>query len=337
MIDYKKLENILTKNKSFLLSTHVNPDADAIGSEIAMYNILNQLGKEVRIINHSAMPYNLQFLDPEKKIEKYDKEKHDVLFDKLDVFVALDFNKADRIVSMQEAFEKSTTLKICIDHHQDAGNAFDHHFVGTDFSATGHIIYDFIEQTNIAKLNSEIANPLYAAIMTDTGSFRFDRTNSELHRIIANLLEYDVDPVNIYGEIYDENKLNKLKIFGIALSSLKVIGNGKISYMLITQKDFEEVDAIESDTDNIVEYSLSVENVVLGMLFIEHKDGFKLSLRSKGIIPVNELAKEFNGGGHTNAAGVRMHDSKLEDMLPKILERAEFYIKNYNQERNDKA
>jgi len=332
MIDYNKLKNILTDNKSFLLSTHVNPDADAIGSEIAMYNILNQIGKEVRIINHSTMPYNLQFLDPDNKIEKYDKEKHDDLFDNSDVIVALDFNKADRLVSMQEVFEKSTVLKICIDHHQDAGNAFDHHFVGTDYSATGHIIYDFIKQTNVAELNSEIANPLYAAIMTDTGSFRFGRTNSELHRIIADLLKYDVDPVNIYSEIYDENKLNKLKIFGKALSSLKVIGNGKISYMLITQKDFEEVDAIESDTDNIVEYSLTVENVVLGMLFIEHKDGFKVSLRSKGTIPVNKLAKEFNGGGHTNAAGVRMHDSRLEDMLPKFLERAEFYITNHLQE-----
>jgi len=334
MIDYKKLENIIRDNNSFLLSTHVNPDADAIGSEIAMYNILKQSGKKVRIINHSAMPYNLQFLDPEKKVEKYDKEKHDHLFDKTDVFVALDFNKADRIVSMQEAFEKSNLLKICVDHHQDAGNSFDHHFVGTDYSATGHIIYDFLKKTKIAELNSEIANPLYAAIMTDTGSFRFERTNSELHRIIAELLEHDVDPVKIYGNIYDENKLNKLKIFGRALSSLKVIGNGKISYMLITQKDFEEVDAIESDTENIVEYSLTVENVVLGMLFIEHKDGFKVSLRSKGNIPVNELAKEFNGGGHTNAAGVRMYDSGLEEMFPKILERAEFYLKNHSQEYN---
>jgi phosphoesterase RecJ-like protein len=271
-------------------------------------------------------------LDPDKKIEKYDKEKHDALFDKSEVLVALDFNKTDRLVSMQEAFEKSTTLKICIDHHQDAGNSFNHHFVGTDFSATGHIIYDFIKQTNIAKLNDEIANPLYAAIMTDTGSFRFERTNADLHRIIADLLEYDVDPVKIYGNIYDENKLNKLMIFGRALSSLKVISNGKISYMLITQKDFEEVNAIESDTDNIVEYSLTVENVILGMLFIEHKDGFKVSLRSKGNIPVNKLAQEFNGGGHTNAAGVRMHDSRLEEMLPKILERAEFYINNYSQE-----
>ena len=129
MIDFKKLYKILIENKSFLLSTHVNPDADAIGSEIAMLNILNQISKKVRIINHSATPYNLQFLDPANKIEKYDKEKHDPLFEESDVIVALDFNKADRLVSMQEAFEKSTTLKICIDHHQDAGNAFDHHFV----------------------------------------------------------------------------------------------------------------------------------------------------------------------------------------------------------------
>ncbi len=332
MIDFNKLENILNVNNSFILSTHVNPDADAIGSEIAMFKILIHLNKEVRIINHSEMPYNLKFLDTENKIEKYNKEKHDSLFNNTDVFIALDFNNADRLVSMQRVFEDSSLLKICIDHHQDAGNSFNHHFVGTDYSATGHILYDFIKQTTIVELSTEIANPLYAAIMTDTGSFRFERTNSELHRIIAELLEYNVNPVDIYSRIYDENKLNKLKIFGRALSSLKVVGNGKISYMLITQKDFEEVNAIESDTDNIVEYSITVENVVLGMLFIEHKDGFKVSFRSKGNIPVNKLAKEFSGGGHTNAAGVRLHDSKLKEMLPKILKRAEFYLNNQNQE-----
>ncbi len=327
-MDFNKLTEIIKNNNSFFLTTHVNPDADAIGSEIALQQILSQLKKEIIIINHSATPYNLKFLDPEKRIEKYDEEKHKKYLIESDVLVALDFNRADRLVSMKNAFTESKKLKICIDHHQDAEDFADYYFTGAEYSATGHILYDLVDKTNIVKMNREIAYPIYAAIMTDTGSFRFERTNSELHRIVADLLGYGIQPNEVYDKLYDESKLSKLKLLGRCLNSFQTI-DGKIGYMILSQKDFVELDAIESDTENFVNFILSIEGVKLGLLFIELNNGFKVSFRSKGDLPVNKLAAEFGGGGHLNASGARFRDKEMHKMINVILNKAKEYSEKY--------
>ncbi len=333
-MDFKILKKIIIENNVFLLTTHVNPDADAIGSEIAMYRILKSLGKDVYIINHSTTPYNLEFFDTENIIRVFDEEKHKQLFDEADVLIALDFNRANRVVSMQKVFAEFNGIKICIDHHQDPEDFVNHNFIDDNYAATGHIIYDFIKQTKLVDLNYEIAYPLYAAIMTDTGSFRFERTSPELHRIISELLETGVDPGEVYDRIYDQSKISKIKLLGRTLDTLKLIDNDRIGYMHILQSTFKELGALESDTENFVNYPLSIENVVLSLLFIELKDGFKVSLRSKGNIPVNEIAANFGGGGHTNAAGARFHNSAMIDEMPKILNFTIEFFNNYYQEQN---
>ena len=330
MIDFNQLKNILLDNNSFLITTHVNPDADAIGSEIALYNILKETGKKARIVNHSITPYNLLFLDKENIIEHYSPEKHADIFEDADVLVAVDFNRSNRIVRMESGFLKSQKLKICIDHHQDYEKIFDNIFIDTDYSATGHIIYDFIEETGIVKLSYETAEPIYAAIMTDTGSFRFERTTPQIHKISAKLLEAGVVPGDVYDKIYDQSKFSKIKLLGRAVNSMKLYGERQeVSYMRLKRQDFEETNAIESDTDGFVNVSLSVENVKLGLLFLELKEGFKVSFRSKGLIPVNRLASEFGGGGHINAAGLRIRDGNIEEYIPKILNLALEYVKQF--------
>jgi len=331
MIDFQKLAHIISTHQSFLITTHVNPDADAIGSEIAFSNMLKLIGKDFSIINHSETPYNLRFLDTENAIEKYNPEHHNSYFNSADVFVALDFNRADRMVSMQKSFTDVNKIKVCIDHHQDPEEFVDFQFIDSEYAATGHILYDFITITGIIKLNKEIAAPIYAAIMTDTGSFRFERTTAELHRIIANLLDTGINPTEIYNQLYDESKLSKIKLLGKCLNSLELIDENKIGYMIITQSDFIELNAIESDAENFVNFILSVQDVKLGMLFIELKNGFKVSFRSKGKLPVNKLAGLFGGGGHQNASGARFRESKMSDMLPKILREAEKFINNYSK------
>ncbi|MGB5896430.1 MAG: bifunctional oligoribonuclease/PAP phosphatase NrnA [Ignavibacteriaceae bacterium] len=333
-MDFQILKKIIEENKSFLLTTHVNPDADAIGSEIAMYKILKALGKHVQIINHSSTPFNLEFFDPDNIILKFDEARDKKVFDETDVLIALDFNRTNRMVSMQKIFSDSNKIKVCIDHHQDPEDFVDHYFIDDQYSSTGHIICDFIEQTELVDLSYEIAYPLYAAIMTDTGSFRFEKTSSELHKIIARLLETGVDPVEVYDKIYDQSKISKIKLLGRSLDSLKLIDSDRIGYMNILQSTFIELGAFESDTENFVNYPLSIENVVLSLLFIELKDGFKVSFRSKGNIPVNKIAANFGGGGHTNAAGARFHDSKMNDEMPKILNFTIEFFNNYSQEEN---
>ena len=126
MIDFEKLKNIILNNSSFLLTTHVNPDADAIGSEIAFYYLLKKLGKNVFIINHSSIPYNMEFFNKGNIIQTFNEDLHKNIFNEVDVLVALDFNRADRTVRMENGFRESNKLKICIDHHQDPENFVDH-------------------------------------------------------------------------------------------------------------------------------------------------------------------------------------------------------------------
>ncbi len=332
MIDFKTLESLILANDKFLITTHVNPDADAIGSEIAFHLILKKLGKETHIINHSEIPYNLKFLDRENVLIKFEKAIHSKILNEVDVLLALDFNRADRIVRMSDDFRNSKKIKICIDHHQDEEDFVDHQFIDTTYSATGHIIYDFIKKTGIVKLDYDLAYPIYAAIMTDTGSFRFERTTPELHRIAAELLELNVNPGEVFDQIYEQSYLSKVKLLGTALESLQLFGaNKQIGYMILNQQDFRRCNGIESDTDNIVNFSLSVQNVKIGLLFIELKEGFKVSFRSKGNIPMNKLASEFGGGGHTNAAGARFHKEIMNEMIEIILNKAEEYVEKYNR------
>jgi bifunctional oligoribonuclease and PAP phosphatase NrnA len=328
MIDFKKLTDIINANQSFLITTHVNPDADAIGSEIAFYELLKMLGKKSVIVNHSETPYNLNFLDAEIVIEKFDETLHKTSFNTSDVLVAMDFNRSDRMVSMQKVFIESKLLKICIDHHQDPEDFVDIQFIDSEYAATGHILLDFIKRTKIVSITKDIAAPLYAAIMTDTGSFRFERTTAELHRSVAELLDTGIDPTSIYDQLYDESRLSKIKLLGRSLNSLKLISNDSIGYMILTQKDFNELKAMESDTENFVNFIISIEGVKLGLLFIELKNGFKVSFRSKGKVPVNKLAGVFGGGGHINAAGARFTEANMTNMIPKILKEAEVFFYN---------
>ncbi|MHB8906108.1 MAG: DHH family phosphoesterase [Melioribacteraceae bacterium] len=326
MNDFSSLKKIIDEHGSFLLSTHVNPDADALGSQLGFYLILKKLGKKVRVINHSVTPYNLEFLDQYNVIEKFDESVHANVFDESEVFVLLDLNQGNRIASMEKGLRAFKGLKVCIDHHQDTENLFDFVFGGIEYSATSEIIYDFIEETKIVELDYAIALQLYSGIMTDTGSFRFDRTSPRIHRIMAELLEKGVSPTDVYDKIYDQFKFGRVKLLGEALSSVQLDSTQKIAYMVVRREQLNQNDATEADIDGFVNYCLTIQGVQIGILFYELKDGIKVSFRSKGEIPVNKLAKEFNGGGHTNASGIRLFNTTVEDVKEKIISAAQRYL-----------
>ena len=329
MIDFNLLDEIIIQNKSFILTTHVNPDADAIGSEIALFKVLKLLKKEVRIINHSSTPYNLKFLDNNNVVEKFIPEIHTTVLNEYDAIIVLDLNNLSRTVSMKDYILNSPSKIICIDHHQNPEINADYFFIDTEVSATAEIILDFLLIKHKDFINNEIAIPIYAAIMTDTGSFRFERTTPKLHRDIAFLIEKGANPVEIYDKIYDQSKFSKIKLLGRTLNSIQLLHNNKLAYMIITQNDFIETEAEESDTDNFVNYNLSIEGVCLGLLFIELKNGFKVSIRSKGDIRADLLAKNFNGGGHKNAAGARFYEQKMDqNIINKIIENSIDYLKS---------
>jgi len=326
MSDFSLLKKNIEEHQTFLLSTHVNPDADALGSELAFYLILKKLGKKVKVVNHSSTPYNLEFLDEEKVIQKFNEAEHGQIFEDAEVFVLLDLNQANRIVKMEKGFRSFKGIKVCIDHHLDPENVFDNYFGSADYSATSEIIYDFIEQTKIVGIDYSIALQLYAGIMTDTGSFRFDRTNPRIHRIMAELLETGVNPTTVYDKIYDQFKFARIKLLGEALSTIELDSTNQIAVMSIKLEVLTRTGATEADIDGFVNYCLTIQNIKIGILFYELKDGLKISFRSKGEIPVNKLAVEFGGGGHTNASGTRLYNTNIEEYKEKVIKAAQRYL-----------
>ncbi len=326
MSDFLKLKSLIENHNRFILSTHVNPDADALGSQLAFFRILKKLGKKAWIINHSSTPYNLQFLDEENVIEKFDEKIHSQVINEAQIFFLLDLNQAERIVKMEKSLRNFKGLKVCIDHHLNSENIFDHIFGGDSYCATAEIVYDFIDETKIVDLDFEIALNLYAGIMTDTGSFRFDRTSPKIHRIMAILLEKGVNPTDVYDKIFDQFNFGRVKLLGYALGGMQLDSTKQISYMTVTRKMLVETGSSEADVDGFVNYCLTVKGVKIGILFYELNDGIKVSFRSKGEIAVNKLALQFGGGGHLNAAGIRFTNTKLEEIKEKIIDAAKLYL-----------
>ena len=177
------------------------------------------------------------------------------------------------------------------------------------------------------KLSFFITLSLYAAIITDTGSFRFERTSPKTHIIASKLLRVGVNPKRIYELLYERDKINRLKLLGKALSSIRLDGKGKVSSMVLRLKDIKEVGGTESDIEGFVSYTLTLEGVRIGLFFLEFENGFKVSYRSRGSIPMNKLAGEFGGGGHINAAGSRLDGKSIDEYMPKVIEKAVEYLK----------
>lgn len=328
MNSFTELQKIICEKNSFILTTHVNPDADALGSELALFSFLKKLGKKVRIVNHSATPYNLQFMDENNLIEKYDSDLHCELFNTIEVCVVLDLNNASRTVKMEKAIREFQGLKICIDHHQDPEDIFDLIVGSTDYSATGEILFKFIKECNFAEMDLFIANQLYAAIMTDTGSFRFERTTPEVHEIASELIKLGVNPTLVYDKVYNQFNFGRVRLLGEALSTIELDSTKQIAYMIITSEMLERNNTTEADVDGFVNYCLTISSVKIGILFYELQDGIKISFRSKGEVAVNSLAAEFNGGGHKNASGSRLFKISIESIKEKVITKAKEYLNN---------
>ncbi len=323
---FEQCKEIFAGKKTFVLTTHVNPDGDGLGSEVALALYLTGKGKSVSVINQSETPAYYSFMKPLFPIETFTREKHESIIKDAETIIALDTNSPSRFSALKESVLQSYALKLCIDHHPDPEAFADLYVIDEPATSTGEIVFKLLKYLGENAITPPIAEALYAAIMTDTGSFRFPKTNPETHRIAAELLECGADPTSIYQKIFEEGPASKLKLLGLALDSLSILHHGAVATMTLRRKDFTETLTSEEDTDNMVNYAMSIGGVKVGLMFIELKEGVKVSFRSKGMIPINKLAKEFGGNGHLNAAGARIYNDTLDDVVKKVVERSEDYI-----------
>lgn len=325
---FDTLRSLIHKNHNFIITSHVNPDGDAIGSEIALYDYLKKLNKNPNIINYSSTPKNYKFIDRNQVIQKFTEEKHKDLILNSDVIVIVDTNEYSRLKNMKEVIKSSTAVKICIDHHLSySNNGFDYTLYDTNSPATGEILFKFFESEGNDIINKEMAIALYTAIMTDTGSFRFPRTDSETHIIASKLIELGANPDIIFDEVYNKSSFGKLKLLSLFLNKLKLIEEGRIIYSSLLLEDFEQTGTEVTDSDGFSSHMLSLDTVQIGIIFTQTKKGVKISFRSKGEIYINELAMEFGGGGHKNAAGTFVEDTNTKKVIEEVLIKTKNHIK----------
>lgn len=323
----KDIVDLIHKNQEFILTSHVNPDGDSIGSEIALHSFLSGIGKRARIINYSPTPSNYTFLDKEAVIEQFDETKHTEAISKADVIFILDTNEYERLRTMAPYIRQSSAKKVVIDHHLGLNkNGFDYFISDTDSPATGEILYRFFKDSGI-DISKQMAAALYTAIMTDTGSFRFDRTDSETHIITSELLGYGINPFEIYSEVYNKATIGKLHLLGRFLNNIVLEYEGRLAYSTVTRKAFAETATDEYAIEGFSSHLMSLESVQLGIVITETPRGVKLSFRSSGGIFSNELAKEFGGGGHQNASGAFVPGADINSLTAEVIGKAKKYLK----------
>ena len=328
----QELKNLLSAKQNVVITTHVNPDGDAIGSSVALLNFLIKMGHDVSVIVPNDYPDFLKWMKNDELIINYSNSKNESQekIKNASLIFCLDFNNLNRINEIGDYISESKAKKVLIDHHLDPSDFYDFKIHDVKASATAELVYNFLIELDSNSVDKDISEALYTGILTDTGSFKFSMS-PKVHKIVSDLMIRGVDIGFINNKIYDSNSLDKLKLIGYALSEkLEVISNGNVAYIVLSRKDLKDHNFKKGDTEGLVNYALSISNVNMAVLIIETKERIKFSFRSIGQFSVNEFAKKyFNGGGHKNAAGGSLED-KLSVALEKFLKDISKYSKDLN-------
>ncbi len=295
----KEILKKIKKYNSFLLSTHINPEGDAIGSQFAMMEFLKSLGKKVLVINDEAVPANLNFLPEQAKVEVFSDKCRNY---KADAAIILDCPSLERVGRVKELAEKLYIINI--DHHISNTKFGDINWVDDKASAAGELVYELFKKSRV-KLNKNSALNLYVAIMTDTGSFSYSNTRSKTHKIIADLLEYEINPSKIYESIYETKSFNEMLLLGETLINLKQTQDGRIIWITVKSSMLKKHNLTAENTDDFIDFVRTVKTaqVVAFLREINSGKSVKVSLRSKSGVDVNKIARHFGGGGHYLASG----------------------------------
>ncbi|MCU0452630.1 MAG: bifunctional oligoribonuclease/PAP phosphatase NrnA [Bacteroidetes bacterium] len=321
--DHIRFRELLSAPGSVVLTTHINPDGDGLGSELALAEVLRAQGASVRVVNHDAVPGPYRFLDPVgQALEQYAPEHHDGLIASARLIVVLDANQLSRLGRMEAVVTSSGADKVIIDHHPDPGTFASLTIVDTDASSTGEIVFRLLDEAGRLPLSANGANALYTAVMTDTGSFRFPKTDAELHRIVARLIDMGADPVSTYQHVFEEGPANRLQLLGEVLAGLQLAHAGRVCLFVVTRDMFRRTGTSEIDTDAFVPMTLTIGGVQIGLMFTELDDCIKVNFRSRGSVAVNRLAQAFGGNGHQNAAGARVRRMDLDTLRQDVIARA---------------
>ena len=313
-IDWTPLADLIETHDRFLVTTHVRPDGDALGSEVGMAGLLRQKGKDVRVVNASRTPPRYDFLDPQGTLFGHFGTQADpsTLVDR-EAIIILDLSAWSQLGDMADFVRSFPGKRVVIDHHvsqDDLGATF---LKDTSAEATGTLVVRAVRALG-GTLTSEVATGLLTAIAMDTGWFRHPNTKPETLRTVAELVESGAEIDSIYRLLFERNTLGRLRLMGETLAGLRTEVAGRVAYATVTRSSLARTGAIPQDTEDLVDFTVSLEGVEVGMLFLEQlRGGVKLSIRSRNGLDCARIAGLFGGGGHKAAAGA---------MLPEPIEKS---------------
>ncbi|MGN6298760.1 MAG: DHH family phosphoesterase [Ginsengibacter sp.] len=314
---------LLPEPKKIAITFHQKPDADAMGSGLGLYNFLIQFGHTVSVISPTNWPAFLNWMPGAKKVLDFELHKDEALgvLEKADWLFCLDFNVMSRTKNMEPVIESLKCTRILIDHHQQPQTEFfDYGWSDVNKSSTAEMIFDFImESGHEEKINSEVAECLYAGVMTDTGSFRFNSASSDVHKMVAKLKERGLNHSQVHENLFDNFLESRYRFFGnTLLNRMELFYEYNTALIAIPQKDLIRFNVKTGDTEGLVNFPLSIKGIRLAAIIIDRGDERKSSFRSKGGFDVNTFARKyFNGGGHFNAAGGK-NKEPLEEVVAKF-------------------
>jgi phosphoesterase RecJ-like protein len=307
-IDWPAFVEIVHKHNRFVLTSHIRPDCDALGSELGMAGVLKALGKDVLIVNGQATPPNLAFLDPDHQLKTINADvQPDQLSDR-EILMILDTSAWAQLGPMSDVVRTTSARKIILDHHVSQDDLGATAFKDTAAEATGRLVAEAAEHLGVG-LTPEIATALYAALATDTGWYRFPSTTPSTYRLAAGLMEAGASPPAIYASLYEQETLGRCRLRGVILSRLETELSGRLVHTYVRKDDFQKTGSLPQDTEDAINLSLTIAGTKLAVIIVEQPTGgVKLSFRSRCALDCNEMAAHFGGGGHKAAAGAMIHE-----------------------------
>ncbi len=302
-LDWNAFSKLLAPCQRIVLTSHVRPDADAIGSEIGLCAILEQQGKSVQIINPSATPRKLSFLDPTGRIQCFTASTDEAAILQADAHIVVDTSAWGQLADVGKFFKKSTAVKIVIDHHVSSDDLGATVFKDVTAEASGTLIYRLARVLG-SQISPETATALFAAIATDTGWFRFSSTTSETYQIAGDLMACGARPAALHEQLYANYSLGRLKLISRLMGRVELECDGMLAHTYVLMSDYGETQSEPADTEDLVNDCLGINGVQGAAIFVEQANhSIKVSFRSRSALDVAQVAEQFKGGGHKQAAG----------------------------------
>jgi bifunctional oligoribonuclease and PAP phosphatase NrnA len=314
-LDWTPLEDLVRRHRRFLLTTHVRPDADGIGSLMALAEVLRHHGKQVQAVISSTWPPRYDFLDPNKEIERFVAPGDP--WAGAEVVIVLDTGTWNQLGDFGPFMAKLDVPKLVIDHHISQDDLGAQRLVDIKAEATGRLVFEAICALG-GPVSESVANRLFAAVATDTGWFRHSNTTPPTFALAEQLQRTGAQPTSLYEQLYEQDTLPRLKLKGLWLARAQVVENGLVAYSEIHRGDYEATGAVPQDTEDLIN-ELSIKGVQVRLAFMEQpRGGVKVSFRGRSPVDVGKVAERFGGGGHRLASGATL-DGALEEARRRVL------------------